>query len=172
MHYAVVLMRPGEGTASLEFISDSAARDGLRSDIAAAHRALGNGEYKAATVLAGSVSEALLLWAIKQSNNNKLSAATQRVSEDRRAAGGRPLDRKGPEHWHLADFVDVTVALEIIDPATAANLRLSNDYRNVIHAGRALRMGESCSQATALTALGGMERLIEVLTRRVNRQHG
>src|SRR5688500_8699581 len=120
---------PDEDTAGLEFIRDSAVRDGLRTDISAAHRALGNGEYKAATVLASLVSEALLLRAIKQSDENKLSAATDRVSEERQAVGSRPLDRRGPEHWHLADFIDITVALEIVDPATAANLRLSNDYR-------------------------------------------
>jgi hypothetical protein len=38
----------------------------LSVDIAAAHRALSRGEWKAATVLAGSVIEALCLWIIRR----------------------------------------------------------------------------------------------------------
>src|SRR5215204_2690389 len=41
--------------SSLQFIDDAAFRRTLSVDIAAAHRALMNGEWKAATVLAGSV---------------------------------------------------------------------------------------------------------------------
>jgi hypothetical protein len=57
---------PNPATAELLFISDLALREGLRIDISTANQALANGEWKAATVLAGSVVEALLLWALQQ----------------------------------------------------------------------------------------------------------
>jgi hypothetical protein len=52
---------PAPGTSELNFIPDADLRTNLRNDIGAVTRALSNGEYKAATVLAGSAAEALLL---------------------------------------------------------------------------------------------------------------
>jgi hypothetical protein len=52
------------GTATLAFIKDKTYREELRRDISGASQALLNGEFKAATVLGGSVVEALLHWAI------------------------------------------------------------------------------------------------------------
>jgi hypothetical protein len=52
---------PAPETRELAFIEDTELRDGLRLDISAINRALSNSEWKAATVLAGSVVEALLL---------------------------------------------------------------------------------------------------------------
>src|SRR5712664_4112783 len=57
---------PSPGTAELNFIPDADLRTNLRTDIGAINRALANGEWKAATVLAGSAAEALLLWALRQ----------------------------------------------------------------------------------------------------------
>ena len=52
---------PAPGTSELTFITDADLRTNLRNDIGAVTRALSNGEWKAATVLAGSAAEALLL---------------------------------------------------------------------------------------------------------------
>jgi len=56
---------PTPTTTELVFIPDADLREGLRLNISTANQALANGEWKAATVLAGSVVEALLLWAIQ-----------------------------------------------------------------------------------------------------------
>jgi hypothetical protein len=148
---------PSEATAALQFISDSGAREDIRVDVANAHRALGNGEFKAATILAGSVLEALLLWAIRAADPERLAHALTKL------VGGAP-DGRGPEFWHLHDYVRVAQAMSMIDATTVTLVRLTADYRNLIHPGRVLRTGSRCDQSTALTALGAMERVITVLT--------
>ena len=52
-------------TTALAFITDNDLRDSVQLDISTATSALHNGEWKAATVLAGAASEALLLLAIR-----------------------------------------------------------------------------------------------------------
>ncbi len=66
---------PSPGTAELSFISDQALRESLRNDIDTIHRALSNSEWKGATVLAGSVVEALLLWALQQKTSMEITGA-------------------------------------------------------------------------------------------------
>ena len=63
---------PPASTTELNFISDTDLRTSLRIDIGAVNKALSNCEWKAATVLAGSAIEALLLWCI----TNRRSASS------------------------------------------------------------------------------------------------
>lgn len=156
---------PHQGTAALLFLENEEVRLSIRTDASGAHRALGNGEFKAATVLAGSVIEALLLWRVEKLSTAKLKAAKAHADSKRTASGHGPVSKHPPERWVLSEFIDVASGGELIDDMTAANLRLSNEYRNLIHAGRVKRTGSRASLATALSALGGMERLIEVLER-------
>lgn len=139
-------------TAALAFLSDVSAREDIRVDMTNSHRALGNGEFKASTVLAGSVIEALLLWAVRQLDAERLATAVS-------ATGRRTLDKRGPEFWHLTDLVDVARSAGVIDEQTAISARLASDYRNLIHPGRIVRTGARCDQATALGALSAMERV-------------
>lgn len=157
---------PAEQIAGLEFIPNSDARRSLRTDASTAHRALGNGEYKAATVLAGSVIEALLLWVITDSNEDARSDAVTAINASWKDANRKALDSRGPEFWHLPDYIEVAAELGIVDDSTRSALRLTAEYRNLIHPGRVLRSGEDCTHGTGLTALGAMERLIEVLEKR------
>jgi len=153
------------GIASgMEFIADASARDDLRIDIANAHRALGNGEYKAATVLAGAVCEALLLWHLQGLDEDRLSRAIDHLASEPREAGRKQPDKRGIERWHLSDFIAVALAAKVIDETTATGARLTNDFRNLIHPGRVLRTGLRCDQSTALAALSAMERLASLRT--------
>jgi len=70
-------------TAELNFISDQELRENLRKDISATNQALNNGEWKAATVLAGATIEALLFWTLKNfSKQNIKTAIDAWLSED------------------------------------------------------------------------------------------
>jgi hypothetical protein len=60
---------PSATTADLLFIDDLHYRENIRNDVSGAGKALHNGEWKAATVLAGSALEALLLWAIQSKSS-------------------------------------------------------------------------------------------------------
>ena len=154
---------PADHIAGLEFIVDHAARNSLRIDAGTAHRAFGNGEYKAATALAGSVVEALLMWSILQVGDDRLEEATESVKNTRRKDGERPPNKRGSEFWYLRDYVDIAVELKVIDEETRRAVVLTAEFRNLIHPGRVVRSGLDCSRSTALIALGSMERLIEYL---------
>ena len=157
-----VLRRSPDETAGIvssgmEFIVDASAREDVRIDVANAHRALGNGEFKAATVLAGSVIEALLLWAVKQADAAALDAV---VRSDENAT---LLLKRGAEHWHLSDYIRIARGLGSIDETAAKAATLAGEFRNLIHPGRVLRSGNRCDQGTALSALGAMHRIIGIL---------
>jgi hypothetical protein len=82
---------PSKDTAELIFIEDDDLRANLRIDISATNQALSNGEWKAATVLAGSVIEALLLWRLNQFGEDKMNTARTSLVEEgilRRDTGG------------------------------------------------------------------------------------
>jgi hypothetical protein len=151
---------PAPGTSELNFIADIKLRTNLRNDIGAVHRALANGEWKGATVLAGSAAEALLLWALKQRPQADIASAIAAL----RANGGlttRPdpdLDR-----WNLYEFIQVAENLGVIKPNTAKQTSLAKDFRNFIHPGVAQRLGEKCDRATAFSAVAGMEHVVRDL---------
>jgi len=133
---------PSPMTTELVFIKDDGLRNSIRLDISAATNALHNGEWKAATVLAGSAAVALLLWAIKE------------------PPGYTTLEQrpKGPpERWDFADYITVATSLELIKPNTEKLSNIAKNFRNLIHPGRALRLAEVCDRATALTALAAVE---------------
>lgn len=153
---------PAPGTSDLTFISDADLRANLRNDVGAISRALSNSEWKAATVLAGSAIEALLLWAIQQHLIADVANAVNALHAAGTLSGSQgrgPIDK-----WHLGEYIEVAEKLGAIEEATAIQSRLAKDFRNFIHPGRAQRLGQKCDRATALSAIAGMEHVIRDLT--------
>jgi hypothetical protein len=154
---------PSPQTVPLAFINDAALRESIRQDMSGAHRDLAQGEWKGATVLAGSAIEALLLWA--------LQAREAQHPGDLAAAGaalvGHGLTAQphaNPERWVLHEYGAVASHLNIIRPDTAELVRLAKDFRNLIHPGRAARLGQACDHSTALTALAAVHAVARDLT--------
>jgi hypothetical protein len=141
---------PSPTTSELAFVADDGLRDSIRLDISTATSALHNGEWKAATVLAGAAAEALLLWAIK--NTPGLLTLPSRP-------------RGAPEEWGLGQYIAVSSELSLIGRSTAQQLVLAQNFRNLIHPGRAQRLGEVCDRATALAALAAAECVVRDLSR-------
>jgi hypothetical protein len=140
---------PSPATAELTFISDGVLRDSVRLDISTATSALHNGEWKAATVLAGAAAEALLLWAV--TNAPGLATLVQKP-------------QGAPEQWGLGDYIKVAISLNLIKSNTEKLADLAKNFRNLIHPGRAQRLGQVCDRATALTALAAVECIVRDLT--------
>jgi hypothetical protein len=88
--------------ASLDFIDDTDLRRTLSVDLAAAHRALVHGEWKAATVLAGSVLEALCLWIIRRNGDERRNASVERLSREG-VLRRRPAD--DILHWQATEVI-------------------------------------------------------------------
>jgi len=157
---------PPSGTTALSFISHADLRDSVRLDISAAYSALTGGEWKGATVLAGSAVEALLLWALQEREKSKsgdVAGAVSALVKAKTLKTDPGPDLEG-QRWHLHEYVEVAAHLRIIKPDTAIQVRLAKDARNLIHPGRAARAGQKCNRVTALTAITAVEAVARDLT--------
>lgn len=150
---------PSPSTAELAFIDDPELRQSLRLDMSGIERMLANADWKAATVLAGSVIEALLYWALKKKPGEEIQKSVLKLSEM------TLLQNPGPDldRWLLPAFIEVAADLGMISPPTAIQSGLAKDFRNLIHPGRAVRLGQSCNKGTALGAVAAMELVVEDL---------
>jgi hypothetical protein len=137
--------RPAPGTTELAYVTDVALRESIRLDISSASDALHRSDFKAATVLAGSAIEALLLWALQKGQITG-------------PLNGMKTGAKGPpENWVLAQLVEAAQTLKLIKPETVQQCSQARDFRNLIHPGRSQRLSVSCDRGTALAALAGAE---------------
>ena len=152
----------GPATAELKFIGEPDLRQILRLDISTVDGALSNGEWKAATVLAGSVVEALLLWKLEQSSGTDRQTAIQNLLQTKRLHKQPSSDL---ENWNLGQYIEVASKLKLIADATANSCRLAKDFRNLIHPGRAKRLGQLCDRGTALSAVAAVEHVTEDLAK-------
>lgn len=156
---------PAPGTPSLAFLADAEFERDLQLDISTSHSAQGNGEFKAACVIAGSVIEALLLWALARRTPAdreaaRLDWAGRRQAKGQQAPGPLPTEINT---WTLEQCIEIgRRALPLPDEAAEA-ATLARNFRNLIHPGRALRMGQRPSLASASLAVGAMERIVEEL---------
>jgi hypothetical protein len=155
---------PTPATAALKFIVDSFQRETLRVDLSTVANSLANNEWKAATILSGSLIEALLLWAIKQRTTDVSTSISGLVKSG--AFKGRPApDPADPDNWKLFQYILVARELKEIEPRTATIADEARDFRNLIHPGLTIRSGQTCTRGTAYAAYGAVQLVIEDLTR-------
>jgi hypothetical protein len=154
---------PSPATAALAFVTDPDLKESLRLDISSANHHLAYGEWKSATVLAASVVESLLLWALNLRNPADIATATGALAA--RPVPFRcpalPLDDPG---WRLRPYIEVAAELHMIVERTAIQARQAAEYRNLIHPGRAQRLAQQCSRGTALAAVSALELVVTDLT--------
>lgn len=155
---------PSATTTELVFVTDGALRENIRLDISTATSALHFGQWKGATVLAGAATEALLLWAVQETENKTTGAIQNAVSALMIAGTLKRNPDANPENWKFFELIEVAMKLGLIRPDTAAQARLGKDFRNLIHPGRAARLGLVCDKGTALSALAAVELVARDLT--------
>jgi hypothetical protein len=128
-------------------------------DISAANRDASNGEWKGSTVLAGPAAEALLLWAIKESEQKASGSISGAIAALRSAGsfGQQQPSSSDPDRWSFAELIEVARQLDRIKPPTAEQAALGRNFRNLIHPGRAIRLDQICDRGTALSALAAVE---------------
>jgi hypothetical protein len=146
---------PSPAAEELTFIADPDLRNDMRVDISAAYRALHDGIWKGATVLAGSAAEALLRWAISDRRSS------EQIEDARQAEV--PAAKRDPDRWDLDEYAKVAERLGLIDPETRRSVDLARGFRNLIHPGRAKRLTKVCDRGTALTALAAVELIVRDL---------
>ena len=144
-------------TADLSFIDDASLRESLRLDLTSVSNALSNGEFKAATVLAGAITEALLLWAI----NKEALIRRDDLEKARQEYKIKEIDQN---RWGLEYYNKVAKKLAIIQDRTYTQVDLARDFRNLIHPGREEREKAKCNIATAHSGMAAFELVIEDLS--------
>jgi hypothetical protein len=155
--YECLILLPNQqipaATAGLLFIEDQQLRENIRADIAAAEQAFSGEGWKAATVLAGAVAEALLRWAImeKKTDTERESAREAKI----------PKANRNPDWWGLHEYTVVSRHLELIKDDAAKQAALAKNFRNLIHPGRAARLNQVCNKGTAHAALAAVEFILE-----------
>jgi len=155
---------PAPATVGLAFIPDKALRSSIALDISAANQDLAQGEWKGATVLAGSAVEALLLWKLQeheQQNTGTRQAAVTALRNNSILTQNPPAN---VEDWNLHQLTEVSAQLGVIQQETAIQARQARNFRNLIHPGRATRLGQTCDRGTALAALAAVELVVRDLT--------
>ena len=155
---------PSPDSTELTFIADAALRDSIRLDISEANRALAEGQWKGATVLAGSALEALLLRALQEHEAAHAGARAGAVSALLGNATLKQQPHGNPERWDLHEYIAVARHLGLINTGTAIQASQAREFRNLIHPGRAQRLGQTCDRATALAALAAVEFVARDLT--------
>jgi hypothetical protein len=157
---------PTVATSELLFIKDPQLQKSLRLDLSEANRAVVSSEFKAAAVLAGSVLEALLLYAIEEHEKKTPGAIATACAALGTAGiftanpGGDPTART----WSLHHYTEVAGQLKIIKEASVKQARLAKDYRDLIHPARAVRLQQSIHRGTALGAMSAVEFVINDLS--------
>lgn len=156
---------PASDTVGLPFITDPELRESIRLDISAANRGLAEGEWKASTVLGGSAVEALLLWALQQGEARTEGVRANAIAAVMSAGTLTRRPDNNVERWDLHEYVEIAAHLRLITADTATAVRLSRRFRDLIHPGRAQRLGQRCDRSTALAALAAVEAVARDLSR-------
>jgi hypothetical protein len=133
----------------LSFIAEDDMRFGIEDRIRAAWTDFNAREWMGATVLAGHVIEALLLWAVKKKS------------------GVSPF-KKPPDELYLHDLIAEAHKSGLISTECRQLVDLAKDARNLIHPGRATRSGTAFSKATALMALSAVYTITDDLKSRIS----
>jgi hypothetical protein len=147
---------PRPGIAAITIVRDEALRDVLLTDLASARDAFDRAAWKSATVLAGSVAEALLLYVV----------AEQPVEAQRAAKECGLSVNSDIQRWDFHQLTAVAAKLKLISDTAVKQCEIAKDFRNLIHPGRALRLSLKCDRGTAHAAAAAVELVIRDLESR------
>ena len=146
----------------LSFIQDVVLRELIGADISAIATDLQSGEWKSATVLAGSCSEALLLYALETRRRNgptSITVALTALNMRRPPDASNLIDIS----WILYCYTAVAHKLNLITDGTRDELDTARDFRNLIHPARVMREQIQCERGTAFCSVGAMDHVVRDL---------
>jgi hypothetical protein len=147
----------------LSFIKDAVLLEMIGLDISAVATDLQSGEWKGATIIAGSCCEALLLYGLQAKEKQKPGAIVSAVSviswPSRPPKASDVTDRS----WDLFSYTEAAHQMALISTATQDELTLARNYRNLIHPAKTVREQVKCDRGTAYIAAGALEHLVSDL---------
>jgi len=134
----------------LLFITNEPLRRNVARDIDSIAALIGDAEWKAATVIAGSVIEAVLLWQVQNSSGYTGVVAMMT---------GRKFDPDAAK-WGLEGLLQASRKLGLLTDEELKLCSVAQVYRNLIHPGQE-RAKHPPARSTALAAQAAVERLLE-----------
>jgi hypothetical protein len=155
---------PAPATQDLAFIDDGAFRELLRRDISGARRALSEGHWKMATVLCGSIVEALLLWTTLRAESKTPGSVTQAAARATIANAPKKIIDQ-PDRMRLFDLIQVTLELGVLRDSSARVADGIRDFRNLIHPAVVQRSSMECGEGTAHASFGSIDLVVEDIKR-------
>lgn len=138
---------------SFDFVSDDELRASLESDAVEMAACLEARAYKAVHVIAGSIVEALLV--------EHLSASKYAHPKG-----------KDVREMILAELIDAARAQKILSDRAADLATVVKSYRNLIHPGRVVRLGETVDPNTAAIADSVVGIIADEVAVRKQREYG
>jgi len=136
-----------------DFITDDRFRDSLLADYAEFQASLSSDAWKAALVLLGSIVEALLVDHLISTDYQK------RVGTD-------------PLKMQLGELIATCQKENILSDKTAALSTVIQKYRNLIHPGRAVRLGETASKSAAIVSGELLQMIVDEISAKKRAQYG
>jgi hypothetical protein len=136
-----------------DFITDDRFRDSLIADYVEFRASLSAEAWKAALVLVGSVVEALLV--------------DHLISTDYKTRVGTD-----PLKMHLGELIVACQKETILSEKTASLSSVIQKYRNLIHPGRSVRLGEVASKSAAIVAGELLQMIVDEISARKRAQYG
>jgi hypothetical protein len=160
---------PAPTTQDLPFVRDLRFREGLRTDISTVNQALGNCEWKAATVLAGSVVEALLLSALDSKSSADIQATVRSLRSTAAFKPGKPHETEPKDRsWSLYHYIEACHHMHLIETKAYEQAKIIIDFRDLIHPAKEKRGEGKCDRGTALSAVAAIEHVVRDLTAKVS----
>lgn len=148
----------------LSFVSDTELREMIGLDMAAISSDLQSGEWKGATILAGSCCEALLLYGLQTVETRKsgtIAAAVPAIFKGKVPNASDLIDRS----WDLFSYAEIARHIGLISDNTKSELGPARDYRNLIHPAKSIREKVRCDRGTAFVGAGAVDHVISDLRR-------
>jgi hypothetical protein len=139
------------------FISHSDLRSIIERDYAEIPACLATGAWKAATVMCGSVMEAVLFDALLGRAQN--AKQCEKAPKDK---GGKVIDDLG--HWSLKSMIEVAIELKMLRGETMGlTSHAVREYRNLIHPAAEVRKGITAEKEEAKAAKAALDLIIKQL---------
>jgi len=138
----------------LPYITDPKLKEDIARDLTSLPRLLADEQWKAATVIAGSVVEAILLAKIEEQHPKAIALAASRGWTSKKT--GAVLQ---PDEWGLELLIQAATHLQIITDTEARACSLAQFYRNTIHPGVA-RIRNAANEGSAYSAMAAAKTLI------------
>jgi hypothetical protein len=151
---------PSPQSQQFVFIADKDLKASLHEDMAIIERALADHEWKTATVMAGALIEAVLLWALEEKDVKSPGVPLARAKALKLSVRADSL-----KEWELHPFVEVAGDLGIIIKDTKTGCGLAKNFRNLIHPGRAIRLQTTCDRGTAFAGVAALEHVMRDVER-------